>query len=238
MASQLTGRLLQLTWSDFMAPPPAGFARRLDGVEPDRNTFLAATASDFKATFGGGPNPNFDQIPGAATFKLRDDVTFAVVFDKTKSWKVIDHLTTNGKDLLLDHEQGHYDITALTARDCFIDVMQLKQRAFDSAPSGTQEVQGVIARYRQKLAALQKKYDWDTNHGSWGRGPMGAATKGSEQNRWEAFIRRAFTEDRRSGDQAPDGATYKVRLIDVAREGVIARNETPDFSVTCLLHCR
>lgn len=231
MASQLTGRLVQLSWPDFSGQPPGGKAKELDGATPGRSVFLAGTFSNFTATFGGGTQPNFDQTPGSSppAFTLRDDVTIAVTFEKTKSWKVIDHLSDITKDFLLDHEQGHYDITALMARDCFIEVMQVKGKTFPSASEGAKAVLGIVARYRAAWDKVQTKYDWDTNHGTWNVPSFGRPTKGTEQVRWEGYIRRAFTDERTPAVQAPDGAMYKRKLTDVARDGIAARNETCDF---------
>jgi hypothetical protein len=223
VASQLIGRQLKLKWTDFSGKPPGNKAQELDGATPGRSTFLAATASSFKATFGGADKPNFDGT------NLRDDITVTIVFDQVKSWRVIDHLSDTTKGFLLEHEQGHYDITALMARDCFIELMQLKANAFASAADGTKEVLGLIGRQQTALGKVQTKYDWDTNHGTWYVPQMGPPTKGSEQVRWEGYIRRAFTDDRSPAMVAPDGASYKRRLVDVARDGISARNETCDF---------
>lgn len=227
MPSQLTGRSVKLEWRAFQGPPPAGKAKELEGLKPGKGTFLAATYSDFTIRYGSGTRPLFDR--DGSGFVLRDEVTIAAVFNGAKSWKVIDHLSDKGKEWLLDHEQGHYNISALMARDCFIDMMQLKSQVFATEADGVAAANGVFTKYHDALDKVQNKYDWDTNHGEWFVPSFGPASKGSEQLRWESYISRAFTEERSPTVTAPDGATYKKRLMDIARAGIVGRNETSPF---------
>jgi len=231
MTSRLTGRTVKLTWPDFLGSPPPGKAKALEGLMPGKSTILAATFSDFTVRYGAGTRPLFDSVPGTTppVFVLRDEVTLAAVFDGRRSWKVIDHLSDKGKDFLLDHEQGHYNISALMARDCFIDMMQLKARTFGSETEGVTAANGVFTRYHDALEKVQDKYDWDANNGEWSEPSMGLPSKGPEQVRWESYIQRALTDERSPPVIAPDGATYKQRLMDIARAGINARNETPPF---------
>ena len=227
MPSQLTGRVVNLKWDDFKGTPPGNKAKELEDAIPGKNVFLAATFSKFVATFGGAKQANLEKV--GSSFKLKDDVTLAVTFDQSKSWKVIDHLSVKGQGFLLDHEQGHYNITALMGRDCFIEIMALKRQTYSSELDGRNAVQTVLNQYMDSLNKIQSKYDWDTNHGTWNVPSMGPISKGAEQERWEGYIRKAFTAERPSGEVAPDGASYKLRLIDVARAGIVSRNETPVF---------
>jgi hypothetical protein len=231
MPSRLTSRSVKLAWTDFAAPPPAGKARELDGAMPGKSVFLAATFSNISARYGAALQPGFDAVPGSspAEFVLRDDVTLNAEFNSQRSWRVINHLSDKGKDFLLDHEQGHYNITFLMARDCFIEIMQVKARSFPSAADGAAAVTAIFNRYHDAWDKVQSKYDWDTNHGEWNQPSFGPAAKSSDQLRWEGFMQRALTEERSPSVQAPDGATYKARLLDIVRAGIVARGETPGF---------
>jgi hypothetical protein len=58
---------------------------------------------------------------------------------------------------------------------------------------------------------------------------MGPPSKSNDQQRWEGYFNKAFTDERTPQVTAPDGATYKVRLVDVVRDGLKRRGETPSF---------
>jgi len=135
--------------------------------------------------------------------------------------KSLGPLTAKGQELLLDHEQGHYDITALMARDCFIDLMQLKAKTFSSQAEGRQAAKDIEAEYQGKLKLVQKTYDNDTNHGAWVTTSSMVVPEHKEtfQTKWEMFITRARTLERSPPISAPDGATYKRRLLDVLDDG-------------------
>lgn len=123
---------------------------------------------------------------------------------------------------LLDHEQGHYDITALCARDCFIALMGTKNSIHDDVGKGQRDFQWWIDLHRDRETKIQKEYDNDTGHSqanvftpSTNTFTPPVPTKGSKQAKWEGLIASAFTTVRPSGETAPDGATYKVELMDI-----------------------
>ena len=62
---------------------------------------------------------------------------------------------------------------------------------------------------RYASQAIHDKYDsaQETNHGR----------NASQQRSWDGYIQTAFTQQRTPVVRAPDGATYKVRLLDVLR---------------------
>ena len=83
------------------------------------------------------------------------DVNMNVVLPK--SWVVSSQMTND----LLSHEQGHYDITALGARELYNALLQL------SAASGnvlqTRAAQ-LNQRIQQKIDRVNIRYDTQTNH--------------------------------------------------------------------------
>jgi hypothetical protein len=202
VSSQLVNLKVKLAWTDFQ------------GKAPLKTPFKAETASGFTPTFGGKPKvPNFEGSAG--DFTLKDDVTITINFDKLKSWKLLDGLSEKHQKFLLDHEQGHYSISALVARDCFIDVMQLKGNSYKTELEGKNDVISVINAYSTQLTKIQAAYESETNHGAWFQPTMGPPSKSSDQTKWEGFFTKAFTTERNPKVTAPDGATYKSRLIDV-----------------------
>ena len=76
-----------------------------------------------------------------------------------QSW-VVSGATTNE---LLQHEQGHYDITALGAREFYNTLINLTARS-------VRELQTKVAtahtRYQGKINSTNIRYDNQTNHGS------------------------------------------------------------------------
>jgi hypothetical protein len=215
MPSELIGRDRKLTWKDFSGRVPAKFAGAAAAV-PDKTNVLAQTDSSFEATFGGIKTPNLEAKAGG--FGLANDVKINIIFTDKNSWKIIDHLSANGSAFLLDHEQGHYNITALVARDCFIEVMQCKEKTYATEAAGRSDVLDIITANKGLLRKIQDKYDDETLHGQWVVPTMHPEYKSSFQVKWEGFINQAFTTGRVPEVVAPNGAIWKKPLIDVLRD--------------------
>jgi hypothetical protein len=169
----LLGYPRQLRWDDFkrVDEPPAG-------VQPEHD---AGVAMDFKLTHFGilwseGRALNKPQV--------------AVVLDSSNTWAT-DRARTDKK--LLAHEQGHFDITGLIARDLAAKLLDMqldpqKLRAEMLAPAANPaeheaKVQRVNRMWRvamkqavDRAQALARKlnntfsteglYDLDTSHGT------------------------------------------------------------------------
>jgi hypothetical protein len=106
MPSQLIGLIKKLDWSEFRRQVPAN------------TSFAAQIHSTFTVSA-----PTFQRSGGS--FQLTDMVTVRIVFDPSRSWRIpsMNQWPTQLQQELLEHEQGHYDITAAMARDCFIAIM-------------------------------------------------------------------------------------------------------------------
>jgi hypothetical protein len=224
MPSSLIGLRRKLTWSEFIGKPTAQELQKMQQIAAGATgtVGMAATKSNFTVNFGGQTpaDPVLTLVPGSSqSFILGNDIVVTVIFDAAGSWKRIGPLTATGEQLLLDHEQGHYDITSLMARDCFIDLMQLKANTYSSVQDGQKAARDIVKSYKDKLNPVQDKYDDDTTHGAWVTPSMGPERKETFQNKWEMFIKRALTQDRTPEMTAPDGASYKVRLLEVLATG-------------------
>ncbi|HLK67572.1 MAG TPA: DUF922 domain-containing protein [Bryobacteraceae bacterium] len=221
MSSSLIGLFKKLEWTDFRGSPSQKELQALQNAAASsgQTVGMAGTSSTFNVKFSGKDDPVLNSVPGASTFVLDDNVIATVVFDPQKSWKRIDPLSDIGKDLLLDHEQGHYDISALMARDCFIDIMQLKAKTYATKKDGEDEAKNIVKSYKDKLQKVQDEYDDDTTHGAWVQPSSGffKERKSSDQLKWENFFNQARTSARASGDSSPDGIAYKIRLLDVLK---------------------
>jgi len=206
MASQLVGLFKTLAWTDFQ------------GTAPQNSGYAGLTATTISVKHGAGANAHLDPTTGG----LQDDVTVTITMDNKKSWIVKDQVDSRFWQFLLDHEQVHYDISALMARDLFIDLMALKMKKYKSQADLQADVNATVTTYNGPLQKIQDAYDADTKNGL----PFQASTslftptaKTADQSRWEGFRDKAFSELRPGGQRAPDGTTYKKRLMDVLSAG-------------------
>jgi hypothetical protein len=187
------------------------------GTPPPNTPWLAETRVDFPITFDGNRTPQFETADGG--FRLKDQVIITITFDKKKSWKQdLSNLNLTQERFLRDHEQGHYDLAALVARDLFIALMQLKSKTYPHQQAGTNEVNTLINTYRSNWSKIDALYDSDTNHGAWRNQTLGPPVKSTDQTKWEGLFQKAFTTQRTPYMEAPDGAAYKVEIVDVIRQ--------------------
>jgi hypothetical protein len=207
--SKLVGRRRTLSWDDYTGAVPKG-----SPYEAQTKTTI-----DVKVDGAKAGESSFEGSAGA--FKLKDAVVITVDLDRKKCWKKesIDNATATEQRLMLEHEQAHYDINALMARDMFIEIMALKPRSFASATDGFKELADVINRHGTLLTTIDALYDssGETGHKAIEHLSFGPPRKPTAQAKWEGYIKKAFTEERTPTVTAPDGATYKIRLVDVLR---------------------
>jgi hypothetical protein len=203
MPSQLHNLRRTLAWGDFtprQAKPP-GPGQTLAGAE---------TVTSY------GLSLRTEVVPGTkpVRFRIKDDVSVTVTFQKQQSWVAswVLQLSAAEQARLLGHEQGHYDLVALLARDLFIDLMQLKANSHGTSNAALADTTKVRQGYDAKLGPLQRRYDTDTNHGQ----------NQIAQARWNGFVQSAFTQARNPPVSAPDGTPYKVRLLDVLQAAGVA----------------
>ena len=190
MASQLLNRVYRVSWNDFHAPPPPN-AKRAAHIETE-----AKLSYKYKNGSGG--------------VQLADAVTVTIQVIRSKSWakkQLIRTWSRQAQAELLRHEQGHYEITALSGRDMFIDLMTLKGRSFPDQAALEAEIGRIARLYAPQ--AVHTKYDspQETDHGH----------KATPQNAWNGYIHTAFGTPRSPAVQAPDGASYKIRLREVLK---------------------
>jgi len=188
MPSRLLNRVRTVQWSDFHAPPPPHAAED------------AHIETKVNLSYGYSTGPNGAQ--------LSDTVTVTIQLLGQQSWakkQLINSWSQQARNGLLRHEQGHYDITALMGRDMFLDLMALKTQTFPTLNALQTAVNALGQRYNPQ--PIHNKYDsaQETDHGR----------KAVEQLAWDGYIRTAFTQKRTPPVVAPDGAPYKVRLLDV-----------------------
>ena len=180
MPSRLLNLRHQLRWRDFQ------------GQVPPNSEFSAETDTKMRLRYGHASS-------GGQT-RLTDNVVVTVQLRRAHSWAKAGAVRTAA---LLNHEQRHYDITALMSRDFFIDMMQLKTRTFPSTGDLDQEVSRLATHYASQ--PIHDQYDDETDHGQ----------RAADQRRWDCMINRAFSTARSPAVTAPDGTPYKIRLLNV-----------------------
>lgn len=148
----LSGFVVQLSWRDFPAGVPAN-------ASPDMGAFVS---SAFKAStpwsYVGNP-PNEVYTIGS--------VTCTISLNRTKMWARTSARTAS----LLQHEQGHFEITALLVRQMDRELSALLTQSY----SGQSDLENAVAAIRdplaqviadlQSTAAADGTYDVSTNHG-------------------------------------------------------------------------
>jgi hypothetical protein len=148
----------RLVWTDFNTrtlPAPAS----------------GATATAAQTSVNMNIQPNSFHFQRAAhlkppNFKMVEDPNITVTLNAAQMWVAswVFSRPLAFQNTLLNHEQGHYEITMLNAGDVFIEVQTIQGGAFASAQAGV----AAIRRMRSRLFNVQpihNKYDLDTNHG-------------------------------------------------------------------------
>jgi len=205
LPSQLIGLMRRLTWQDYtkeadVPPPGPGEVAEAAGTKVD----VPDIEVSFRTVLGSAP----------PKVRIDDSITVKIVFDPEASWRAVwvkDRPQTD-QDRLLQHEQGHYNVAALMARDFFLDVVALKAKVYGKPADALAEIGALKSGTLLKIKPLQATYDNDTKHG----------TNEAVQNRWNAMISAAFTTPRTPPATAADGAPLKARLLDVLRTGGVA----------------
>lgn len=158
---RLTGWPRQISWDEFkdVATRPAGETEdgqiETQSLQPER-VGVAREQGQFRL--------------GNFTVKLN------VIRDN--SWVVANQKS----DTLLAHEQGHFDITGLVARDLVKALGALRVSTTDELQ---REVSRLFEAYDAWAKSLSKQYDDETNHG-WNAKP---------QSDWESRIRTCIQQE-------------------------------------------
>lgn len=210
MTSTLFNLMKTLTWPDFGLPN-----HNIPQPGPNADA-LAAKMSAYV------PQPicHPEQVPGSSPseYRLRDNIQVRVLINHQETFRaawIHQIMTPAQRDLLLNHEQKHYDIIALLARDMFLDLMEVKGRPYPTAQAVLSAAQVVKDYYFGYMPDINDWYDTQTNHGS-----TASQQTVNQQNAWNDHISRAFTVPRMPHRHSPVGnnAIYKKRLTDVLRD--------------------
>jgi hypothetical protein len=201
MPSKLENLKRMLAWSDFTTKP---------ATAPGAGQFAVAAFTDsayrpFNWSVAVAPNSK------PTAYQLADNITITIEL-RPGSWVAswVSSRSAQEKKDLLNHEQGHYNITALMARDLFVDLMLLKSKQFSDAQKAKTAIETITKRYStSEIQKIHTKYDSDaeTKHGFLKAG----------QTRWDGYLNKAFTTPRTPASSAPDGTAHKITLLEVLK---------------------
>lgn len=130
-----------VTWNDFkdLSQQPAGEKENAQ-INPEMRP------SNFKVG-----------KKGKAAIVASMDMNVVIV--KENSWVV----TSAKSAYLLQHEQGHYDIMALAARENYNKLLKLQGSTVSDLQKQMTETQGGV---ETKVSIVDKRYDTQTQHGA------------------------------------------------------------------------
>jgi Bacterial protein of unknown function (DUF922) len=124
---------------------------------------------------------SFDIDKNADGKYIAKNVKVTVGMDTVKSWVVKD----DESDSLLNHEQGHYNITALGARDFLNGVMDLEA---DTAKELQKAINDLQSSTQSEIKSVNSMYDDDPNCGT------DHGTKADKQAQWDLRIKNAMND--------------------------------------------
>lgn len=134
----LNGFNTSVSWSDFTQ-----VSSRPQGVNED-----AEIHAQFPFSYNMGRN-------GRAIIVSSADMNISM--NTVTSWAV----TSQQTSVLLQHEQGHYDITALGARELYNTMLTLSGASENNLK---RSIRDANARIQSKVDAANRRYDNQTNH--------------------------------------------------------------------------
>ncbi|QAA82902.1 DUF922 domain-containing protein [Aequorivita sp. H23M31] len=123
----------KLTWKDFRGTP----------LEKARFVASTRTGIHFKYTYSINEGD------------IKVEFTAESFFDPQESWYIPKKVSQN----VLNHEQGHFDISELHAR---ILKKRLQAKKFTSGVKS--EVEAIYLQLESERKAMQRKFDEETNH--------------------------------------------------------------------------
>jgi hypothetical protein len=205
LPSKLENAERVLTWDDFKVIERDQEKRRSEMTdeekERDKEDAALGVYFEWKAPH--------EAVPGRRPprFRIKDEIVVRV-FTKPEETVVKRRAleaSQRQKDALLAHEQGHYDIAALLARDLFVDLITLAGREFVDVKAAVGEK---VDPFKSKLKPIQDLYDDDTNHGS----------HGARQQEWQTLIGRARTELRNPRTLGRNNQPLRLTLLQAIRD--------------------
>jgi Bacterial protein of unknown function (DUF922) len=209
MPSKLENAERVLSWADFKVIERDQEKKRSEMTDEEKERDKEDAAIGVYYEWKTVP---FETVPGTRPprFRVKDEIVVRVFNkpDETFVKRRAVEASQRQKDALLAHEQGHYDIAALLARDLFVDLVTLAGREFADVTAVRTAIAAKVDPFKGKLNAVQKLYDDDTKHGA----------QDARQKEWETLIGRARTEPRTPRALGREGQPLRQTLLQAMRD--------------------
>jgi hypothetical protein len=201
----LSGTVRRLTWQDFPIRRAQAPAAGHHGTAATTHTSYSVGSNRVHPR--AHTNPVVYELQRA--FSVRNaynrnlSFVYSWVFTRPSSFAVD----------LLNHEQGHYDITALICRDYYIDVIRrCGSRTFTSQNQGNSILASIRRDTLDKIPAVQRLYDSEVH-------PEQEAnqSRGSIQLTWDGYFQKAFSLIRPREQGVTWEPTDRITLVEVLR---------------------
>jgi hypothetical protein len=160
-----------LAWTDFTERDSRPPGSKLD----------ALTKAKWPHSYEYSQNLKGKYVVIQKTFRV------SVQMDSVSSWVVKD----KESDSLLNHEQGHYNITALGARDYMNGALDLET---DTAKELEKALGALEKSVQSQISAINKMYDEDPNCGT------DHGSKADQQTQWDLRIKNLMNDPKGSLD--------------------------------------
>ena len=193
MPSSLFGLRRTLTWNDF---------RTVQGNPPGPDDPAADAANTSLQ-----PTLNFSWSGDPPNIVIRDGLVVRVNFDAQGSYKYswMAGIGAGDRARLLTHEQGHYDIAALLAREYFFQVVALRANTYSSVADLNSDKEAARTATIGRQQEIFDLYDTGTSHG----------TDPSGQAKWSDYVRTAFTRPATPPSPPVSGVQVMKSILDV-----------------------
>jgi hypothetical protein len=145
----------------------------------------ATTVAHIEGEYRNPPGRQFQVVQDGKLFKLTD-VNLVLKLIRAETWVI---KGKESKDLLA-HEQGHWDILGLIAREYHKEIKKLRGTSVAQLQSRFQKLEARIAEKRDNLNSGSGGYDTETDHGR----------EKAQQKKWDALIATC----KGSGTDLPD----------------------------------
>ncbi len=160
----------KLTWDDFKGKVPYKYRKTAEGAAASVNIVYEADIDTSNYIYNDERGDNVELIPYIRVY--------ALFYQNTSFVKPVKEART---DLLLRHEQLHFDIVELFARK-FRQIIWYKR--LDNIRKVTKKIPKLYKKIRRQLIKYENEYDKETNHGK----------NIQKQKEWEEKVRKELKE--------------------------------------------
>jgi hypothetical protein len=147
-----------------------------------KRPIAAETDAHIKGRYGNPKNKKFRPVSGKDGWRLKN-INLKLSLIPSQTW-VVKGLQS---DKLLNHEQGHWDILGLLARELHTDLEAIRAPSLKKLADMVEEAQRNMDAKAERIGGNEGRYDTETNHG----------LKDKEQKTWDNLIEKCITNGKK-----------------------------------------